>query len=464
MFEPKDQVFESKDKVITKIMREKLLTGEFMHRDKLPPVLELAKSFKVSVNTITKAVTNLKQEGLLVAKPGKGLFRQNIGKHTKTIIPPLKNTVQWSYSIAPQKKIKIFLEDSIEWQLESWHKFFDDICTDELDLKIEIDTIKENYKISEMDIYIGGFNRLNTLNIPLDNWISVEKLSEFGNLSYEGMNISPEDIKFSRKPFAMPIANITPSLWGASNKELTIETPKGILDFIEQASTPNESNIRYQIWTGGFLLSNCGCDFLMPFVESGEITNTEHFSENLPVLRKLFLSQQLIWQHGKLTNNKAVFDKIISGRLDVIETPPQMRHIKPPQGVRELAYPMSDYLPVSPVVCLVNKNFPYLEESVRLISAMLEENNQRKLADTFKFDSIHPKVNVLNSPKPKKINISFPQEVISSAIYSIFSWELYYYLSGKEQSVDNFISMVNKKVKHCLSLNRVLDKVLDKVI
>lgn len=450
MIEFKEQIFESKDKVITRIMREKILTGEFKNREKLPTVVELAKIFNASVNTIVKATNNLKKEGLLIAKPGKGLFRKNT-KYTKTDISNITGTIQWRYNIAPRKKIKIFLEDSQDWQLEFWRNLFDDVRADNIDLHLETHTIKENSKVSEMDMYIGGFNALNKLNIPVENWITVEKLKKIGSLCFEGMNVVPEDIKFFGESFAIPIANISPCLWGASDKNLTIKSSNNILDFIEQANVLNENNIRYQIWTGGFLLANCGCDFLMPFIESGEIIDAERFHKILPDLRKLFLSKQLIWRHNLLTDNNNVFNEILSGHLDVVETPPQMRHIKPPKGVIELPYPGNDFLPISPVVCLVNKKCSYLEEATRLISWILEESNQRRLSDAFKFDSIHPMVNKLGSKKPTKINMVFPEQWTHDTIYSIFSWEFYYYLSGKEQSVNSFISTVNKKIKHCLS-------------
>ena len=460
MLECKDQVFESKDKVIVKIMREKILTGEFSHREKLPSVIELAKSFKVSVNIIIKAVNRLKKEDLVIAKPGKGLFRKRAKQHIKPDIVARDDTVQWHYNIATRKKIKIFLEDTMEWQLKFWHDLFADISAKNIDLHLEAHSITETCKASEMNMYIGGFNSLNNLNISADNWLTVEKLREFGSLNYKGMNILPEDISFLGESFAMPIANTSPCLWGTTDKILEINESENVLDFIEQASLLNKNSIHYQIWTGGFLLSNCGCDFLKPFVESGKITETKRFHEILPTLRKYFLSKQLIWQHGSLTNSNDIFGEIKSGRLDAVETPPQMRHIKPPKGIKKLSYPRSIYFPISPIVCLVNKKCSYLEETTRLISSILEENNQYRLSKAVKFDSIHPKVNNLGAKKIKKINLDFPAQWVYDDIYSVFSWELYYYLSKKDQSVDSFISTVNRKIRHCLNVKQTLDKAI----
>lgn len=54
------------------ILREKITSGEI--RDRLPSYTELTVTYDVSPNTVRRAILILKDEGLIVTRPGRGMF------------------------------------------------------------------------------------------------------------------------------------------------------------------------------------------------------------------------------------------------------------------------------------------------------------------------------------------------------------------------------------------------------
>lgn len=55
-----------------RIIREKIRSGEYA--GKLPAIEQLARDIGVAPNTIQKALAILKDEGLVVGEPGRGVF------------------------------------------------------------------------------------------------------------------------------------------------------------------------------------------------------------------------------------------------------------------------------------------------------------------------------------------------------------------------------------------------------
>ncbi|GAA4518395.1 hypothetical protein GCM10023191_092440 [Actinoallomurus oryzae] len=56
------------------ILRERIISGEIQPGRRIPSQTELEQEFPLSRNTIKKALDVLKDEGLLVSAPGRGLF------------------------------------------------------------------------------------------------------------------------------------------------------------------------------------------------------------------------------------------------------------------------------------------------------------------------------------------------------------------------------------------------------
>jgi GntR family transcriptional regulator len=59
---------------LERILREKILTGEFKDGEPIPSEAELTKTYNITRTTVRKAIGNLVQEGLLYQAHGKGTF------------------------------------------------------------------------------------------------------------------------------------------------------------------------------------------------------------------------------------------------------------------------------------------------------------------------------------------------------------------------------------------------------
>ena len=56
------------------ILREQIAAGQLPPRSKLPTLGQLASDHNLAITTVQKAITLLKDEGLIVAYPGRGMY------------------------------------------------------------------------------------------------------------------------------------------------------------------------------------------------------------------------------------------------------------------------------------------------------------------------------------------------------------------------------------------------------
>ncbi|MCI0463184.1 MAG: GntR family transcriptional regulator [Gemmataceae bacterium] len=59
---------------LTQQIREAIARGELEPEERLPSVRQLSQELVVNPNTIARAYTELEREGLVVSRPGKGIF------------------------------------------------------------------------------------------------------------------------------------------------------------------------------------------------------------------------------------------------------------------------------------------------------------------------------------------------------------------------------------------------------
>ncbi len=65
---------------VKELIKDNIYKGSVLKDGRLPTIREMADSFNVSVVTVHKAVSELKDEGLLYSRPHKGIFLSNTGK------------------------------------------------------------------------------------------------------------------------------------------------------------------------------------------------------------------------------------------------------------------------------------------------------------------------------------------------------------------------------------------------
>ena len=55
-------------------IREAIATGRLAHEERLPSVRELSRTLVVNPNTVARVYTELEREGVLLTRPGLGVF------------------------------------------------------------------------------------------------------------------------------------------------------------------------------------------------------------------------------------------------------------------------------------------------------------------------------------------------------------------------------------------------------
>ena len=59
---------------LIKDLLKRIETGEFQPGSQIPSTQELADHYDVSLSTIHRAVARLREQGVLVGRPGRGVF------------------------------------------------------------------------------------------------------------------------------------------------------------------------------------------------------------------------------------------------------------------------------------------------------------------------------------------------------------------------------------------------------
>jgi DNA-binding transcriptional regulator YhcF (GntR family) len=59
---------------LAQLLREQIASGELPSRSRLPTLSQLASDHTLAITTVQKAITLLKDEGLIVAYPGRGMY------------------------------------------------------------------------------------------------------------------------------------------------------------------------------------------------------------------------------------------------------------------------------------------------------------------------------------------------------------------------------------------------------
>ncbi|HTL88388.1 MAG TPA: GntR family transcriptional regulator [Leptolyngbya sp.] len=94
--------------MISKQLRDRVISGQYQPGDQLPSEHQLMLEFAVSRITARRAIANLTQQGLVIVQQGKGVFVANQQKVTHSLSSPLlleANMAQQGMSIVVQTLI-----------------------------------------------------------------------------------------------------------------------------------------------------------------------------------------------------------------------------------------------------------------------------------------------------------------------------------------------------------------------
>ena len=193
------------------LLSEELRRGTWPCNEKLPNLKELAARYNVSINVASKAVELLKEAHLVSVKVGDGIYSETSGQ---------AELVDFKYSgerlfgqYAGAKTLRILMQDNTEFQLAFWNGVFDAITLENPDIELQVSyNMAENKNPRDFDIGIASPEYLAGAGLCGEALVPADIRYEFGNDFYEGLPVSPSELKWKGKELYFPFAFITSQL------------------------------------------------------------------------------------------------------------------------------------------------------------------------------------------------------------------------------------------------------------
>ena len=447
-------MIKSQEKMVADLLRDILFNGEIPPGEKLPSVLELAKRFGVSGNTIVNATAILRAEGLVNTKRGKGIF---------SAVGPLRGRVKTAAEKTPEKApkvrtpeleivsgygsfgcwmskrkvINLLTDDHTQWQLSVWNEMAQQFMQENPDVKLRILTGSDQWELDDIDLYIGGESSIRELDVRHNFSMGLDTLKEFTLPDYSNFTLTPENCGSSASGAVLPIGYVQPVL--LTNKEF--KGPKQecdcVLDFLAAADELNKGKFQYQLWAGRSLLYNIGCR-----LGSGDlIEELSMHQKELAKLQNYAAKGQLIWHHTMSSKASEPFNFLKAPGAKVCEASPLAQAMLPQKDVKLLDYPGKKHFSPIPVIAVVNSRTHFPEECLRLIKYLLQDECQ-----SLRHKELY--VSPLKNAPADQLEFCNQNEMERSRSIGMICWEFFYFLTGKTRDFDTFITACNNKIKY----------------
>ncbi len=436
------------------LLRDMLFSGEIPSGGKLPSVLELARRFGVSGNTIVKATAILRSENLVHTKRGKGIF---------SALGPIRSRVKTAAGKTPEKAprvrtpeleiisgygsfgcwmskrkvINLLTEDNMDWQLNVWHDIAQNFMQQNPDIKLKILTGKDKWELDDIDLYIGGESSIQELDVRHNFSMGLDSLKEFTLPDYSNVALTPENCGSSQSGAVLPVGFVQPVLLANDEFKSPSEKCGCVLDFLSEAIELNKGKFQYQLWAGRSLLYNIGCRL----GTRDQIAELASHQIELEKLRSYADKGNLIWHFATTSKTSEPFNFLKSPGAKVCEAAPFFQAYLPRENVRILAYPGEKHFSPIPVVAVINSRTHFPEESLRVVKHMLSRECQQIRAEQLYVSS-------LTAVPNSKVELCNQNEMERSRSIGMICWEFFYYLTGRTGDFNTFLSACSNKIKY----------------
>ena len=443
--------------MVADLLRDMLFSNEVPPGGKLPSVLELARRFGVSGNTIVKATALLRAEGLLRTKRGQGIFSsispiyqkiKTASAKTPTVsekkTPNLEITSAhggFGCWLSKRKIITLLLEDSRDWQLAFWSDITQRFMRENPDIKLQLLTGSDEWELNDLDMYIGGESSIRELDVRHNFSMGLDILKQFGLPDYGNYALTPELCGSSNSGAVLPIGYGEPALLANKNFQPPDNAAANVLELLEQADQLNKHDFKYQLWAGRSLLYNCGCQ-----LGSGDqIAELASHRSEIEKLREYAERNMLIWHHTEETPEAEPLHFLSGPGARICEVAPLTLAQAAQQDVYQITYPAKKYFAPIPVIAVINARTHFPEEALRLVKLLLQSDVQQEIAQRL---FIHQLADAVNDDRV----YCNRNEAQRSRTLSMICWEFYYYLRGKTEDFDAFLTACINKIKHLRTL------------
>lgn len=447
-------MIKSQEKMAADLLRDMLFSGEIPPGEKLPNVLELAKRFQVSGNTIVKAAAILRSEGLLRTQRGKGMFSALTGLRNrvrsgaeKTLekAPVVKSPeleIVSGYGsfgcwMSKRKVINLLTEDNMDWQLNAWHDIAQEFMQLNSDIKLKILTGKDRWELDDIDLYVGGESSIRELDVRHSFSMGLEALKEFTLPDYSNSALTPENCGSSKAGAVLPVGFVQPVLLANDDFQTPGCNCDCVLDFLDGADELNKGNFQYQVWAGRSLLYNIGCK-----LGSGDqISELSAHQTELEKLRSYADKGNLIWHFASISKAGEPFNFLKTPGAKICEAAPFFQAFLPRENVRMLPYPGKRHFSPIPVIAVVNSRTHFPEECLRAVKHLLSRECQQMRSEQLYVSS-------LAEIPANKISFCNQNEVERTRSIGMISWEFFYYLTGRTRDFNTFLKACSNKIKY----------------
>ena len=439
------------------LLSEDLRRGTWPCNEKLPNLKELAARYNVSINVASKAVELLKEAHLVSVKVGDGIYSETSGQ---------AELVDFKYSgerlfgqYAGAKTLRILMQDNTEFQLAFWNGVFDAITLENPDIELQVSyNMAENKNPRDFDIGIASPEYLAGAGLCGEALVPADIRYEFGNDFYEGLPVSPSELKWKGKELYFPFAFITSQLLFRDGAEQP-ESGEDVLDYIERLVSKSNGAVGYGLLNCRGLVANSGLDFADS--RSGEFRMPE--KRRLMGLfhraRKLYQRGDLVWMHGRFSDYAQICKLKAGQPIHIVECPfnrIRAEELKE-QGLRRVPYPDGHCFTATPLTAVISRGCRFPEEALRVIRKLLQKEVQRKALESGIFLPLHHAelerggFGYLAEKLEKQTHhwMFLPDPELLRVIHYFFAWEFFYYLNGQRD--ENIYELIEKKIQYYLS-------------
>lgn len=447
-------MIKSQEKMAADLLRDMLFSGEIHPGEKLPSVLELAKRFQVSGNTIVKAAALLRSEGLLRTQRGKGMFSALTGLRNRvrsgaekiqTKAPVVKSPeleIVSGYGsfgcwMSKRKVINLLTEDNSTWQLDVWNNIAQKFMQENPDIKLRILNDSNQWELDDIDLYVGGELSIRELDVRHNFSMGLDALAEFTLPDYSNSVLTPENCGSSSSRAVLPVGYVQPVLLANSDFKLPAANYDCVLDLLAAAAEYHKGAFQYQLWAGRSLLYNIGCKL----GAGDQIAELASHRVELEKLRQYADNGNLIWHHTSNSRASEPLNFLKNPGAKICEAAPTVQSCLPQNGVQLLPYPGTKNFAPIPVIAVISNRTHFPEEALRTVKYLLTPVNQQIRSEQLFISSL------AEAPAIRQ-EFCNQNEVERVRSIGMISWEFYYYLTGKNEDFDDFLTACINKIKY----------------
>ena len=446
-------MLKAKHQQLFDILVQEFHNGEWPRGRKLPKLKVLAEKYSVSINIASKAVDLLKNEGMVEAKVGDGIY----STYQMEVINQFHYSGDRIYGqYRGAKTLKILVEDSSPNQLSFWNDFFQNFSANNPDIELDV-----NYQINHSDkdscaygAIFGGISFIRSVIEPDSKGLSPECVRDFVPELYQDCVFDENEY-----PGYLPYGYNASLL--LAQPECYIPKPdENILEYVENLP---ETRQGYIIRSSKTLLSGMNIDTNRIGTDQFTKEDAEQMLSVFERTKRLYHSGKLLWYHGKFLDKQQMFELLLNRNISAMEIQSNMLKDFSTEKVNILPYPYGKRPCITAHYAYISQHTAYPEEYLRLVKMLLSENVQKKAEEYGVFYTVRKNC---SSSAPENLRKAFLEKNVQTpdictdmqaeAFFYFLGWEFYYYLEGRRGP--EVIDLIHKKVRYYYEHNKQAGK------